>query len=328
MKTRLRLLACGGTISAEASDNGFALPKRSGEDLLAQLPKTEVSEITVENFSKVLSSQFTVDQVHQLALRIRNIMSEDPLLTGIVVTHGTGAMEENAFMADLLYADERPVVFTGAMRSASDPFWDGAMNLVNAIRVASSPLSKNRGVLVAMNGTIHAASDVTKTHTTAVDTFDSGEFGPLGYVYPDGIYYARDQLHRMRFPELTAIEPKVDLIKFVVGMDDRFIRTSVESGAKGIVIEGSGLGNLNDSLIQGVRYALLQSVKVVVCSRSPKGRVYPAYGTNTGAEALRKMGCILASMPGPKVRMLLMVLLGLTQERDELQQIIDPFISI
>ena len=47
-----------------------------------------------------------------------------------------------------------------------------------------------------------------------------------------------------------------------------------------------------------------------------------------GAEALRKMGCILASMPGPKVRMLLMVLLGLTQERDELQQIIDPFISI
>lgn len=328
MTARLRLLACGGTISTEASAHGLALPKRSGEDLLSNLPETGVGEIAVENFSKVLSSQFTVTQVHELGLRIREIMSEDPHLAGIVVTHGTGAMEESAFMADLLYEDERPVVFTGAMRSASDPFYDGSFNLYNAIRVASSPLAKNRGVMVVMNGTIHSAQDAVKTHTTAVDTFQSGEFGPLGYVYPDGIQFVRNQLRRMSFPECSQIEPKVDLIKFVVGMDDCFVRASVAAGVKCIVIEGSGLGNLNDRLVEGVQYALENSVIVVICSRSPKGRVYPSYGTNTGAEALRRMGCILASMPGPKLRMLLMVLLGITRDRDELQRIIDPLITI
>lgn len=279
--------------------------------------------IEVENYSKVLSSQLTVEQLYGLGKRIREIFATTKDIDGVVVTHGTGAMEESAWMTDLLVDDERPVVFTGAMRSASDPYTDGPFNMYNAIRVASCPLSRRRGTMVVMNGVIHPARDVIKTHTTGADTFKSGEFGPLGYVYPDRIHYARN--HVLRTSVYTD-NPQfnVDVIKFVVGMDDRFLRASVDAGAKAIVIEGSGLANVNDRVVKGIDYALSQGVHVVVCSRSSDGRVFPAYGTKTGAQALLERGCLLASMPGQKARILMMLLLGMTNDRAELQMHLDP----
>lgn len=324
LNTRIRLIACGGTISSVAGKDGLPVPDYNGEDLIRSIPGLgQVANIEVENFSKVLSSQLTSQQLYGLGKRIREIFADSKYVDGIVVTHGTGAMEESSFMTDLLVDDERPVVFTGAMRSASDPFTDGPFNLYNAVRVAGSPLSRGRGTLLVMNGLIHPARDVIKAHTTGADTFKSGEFGPLGYVYPDRIHYARE--HNLRTSVYTD-NPQfnVDVIKFVVGMDDRFMRASVDAGSKAIVIEGSGLANLNDQVMKGVEYALGQGIYVVVCSRSSDGRVYPAYGTKTGAQALLERGCLLASMPGQKVRILMMLLLGMTNDKAELQKYLDP----
>lgn len=318
------MIACGGTISSVAGKEGLPVPDYKGEDLIQSIPSLgQVAHIEVENYSKVLSSQLTVEQLYGLGKRIREIFATTKDVNGVVVTHGTGAMEESAWMTDLLVDDERPVVFTGAMRSASDPFTDGPFNLYNAVRVAESPLSRGRGTMVAMNSVIHPARDVIKSHTTGADTFKSGEFGPLGYVYPDRIHYARE--HVLRTTVFTD-NPQfnVDVIKFVVGMDDRFLRASVDAGAKAIVIEGSGLANLNDQVMKGVDYALSQGIHMVVCSRSPDGRVYPAYGTKTGAQALLERGCYLASMPGQKARILMMLLLGVTNDRAELQKMLDP----
>lgn len=305
-------------------DGGLPVPGLTAEQLLALNPSlTMIADIEVENYSKVLSSQLTIEQIYNLAVRIREILKNDPNLAGIVVTHGTGALEESAWMTELMVDDERPVVFTGAMRSASDPYSDGPFNLLNAVRVAASPDSRRRGVMVVMNGVIHPARDVIKAHTTAVDAFQSGEFGPLGYVYPDRIHFARE----IRFRHTIYTEHpefNVDLIKFVVGMDERFIRASVSAGAKGIVIEGSGLGNVNDRVMQGIDYALASGVQVVVCSRSSFGRVFPAYGTSTGAAEIVKRGGVLASLPGQKTRILLMLLLGMTRDKKELQRLLDP----
>jgi L-asparaginase len=324
LSTRIQLIACGGTISTVAGKDGLPVPEHNGEDLIKSIPGLgEETHIEVENFSKVLSSQLTVEQLYGLGKRIHNIFAAKKDIDGIVVTHGTGAMEESSWMTDLLVDDERPVVFTGAMRSASDPYTDGPFNMYNAIRVAGSRYSRNRGTMVVMNGVIHPARDVMKTHTTGADTFKSGEFGPLGYVYPDRIHFAREHLFRT---SIYTDNPQfnVDVVKFVVGMDDRFLQASVDAGAKAIVIEGSGLANLNDQVMKGVDYALSRGVHVVVCSRSSDGRVYPAYGTKTGAQALLERGCLLASMPGPKTRILMMLLLGTTNDRAELQKQLDP----
>lgn len=325
MKKRICVIASGGTISSVATTaEGFPVPSHSGEQLVGgNSGLRQLADIQVEDFSRVLSSQLTVPQIHQLARRIRQVLEDSHSIDGIVVTHGTGAMEESAWMADLVVDDPRPVVFTGAMRSASDHYTDGPFNLFQAVRVAVSEEARHRGVMIVMNGQIHSARDAIKTHTTGTDTFQSREFGPLGYAYPDRIVFMRKLEHRLTV-STESPEFGVDLVKFVVGMDDRYLRCSTDAGARGIVIEGSGLGNLNDDVMKGVDYALARGVIIVVCSRSPEGRVFPAYGTKTGAKALLDKGCLLASLPGQKVRILLMMLLGTGLSFREMQVILDP----
>jgi L-asparaginase len=324
VKPKILIISVGGTISSASENSTVASPKYDGEEIVRAVPKiNDLAEIRVQNFSKVLSSQLSVDQIYLLCQRINEEFNKDPELTGIVVTHGTGAMEESSFMADLMVSDERPVVFTGAMRHLSNPFTDGYFNLYNAVQIAVSSYSRNKGVMVALNGVIHPARDVYKSHTTGTDTFNSGEFGPIGYVYPDRIHISRETTFR---PKVYTDNPSfnIDLIKFVVGMDDRFIKSSIEFGAEGIVIEGSGLGNVNESLANGINLALEKGITVVISTRCSQGRVFPSYGTKAGAASLSEMGCILTSLQGPKARMMLMLALGATKSFEELQQLFDP----
>jgi L-asparaginase len=69
---------------------------------------------------------------------------------------------------------------------------------------------------------------------------------------------------------------------------------------------------------------LQQGVAVVICSRCTDGRVIPSYGTKAGAAALVSQGCILASMSGPKARILLMLSLGISIDHGFIQSLFDP----
>ena len=77
---------------------------------------------------------------------------------------------------------DRPVVLVGSMRPASAISADGPLNLLNAVRTATAPEARGKGVLVVLNDEINAARDVTKTNTYRVETFKSPELGMLGYV--------------------------------------------------------------------------------------------------------------------------------------------------
>jgi len=323
-KPKVLVLSSGGTISTEkAAGEGYFVPAKTGEDLVRAVPGlTSLADVRVENFSRVLSSQLTVEQVYGIARRVRTALAEDPDLAGVVVTHGTGAMEETAFMTDLMVDDPRPVAFTGAMRGGSDPFSDGPYNLWSAVRVATAREARGLGVVIVMNSHIHPARDAFKSHTTSLETFHSGEYGPLGYVYPDRIHVARRPLIRTPLYTETPVFD-VDLIKFVVGMDDRYVRASVDSGAAAIVVEGSGLGNVNDRVADALADAVRRGVVVAVCSRSPFGRTFPSYGTKAAAAALVDKGCLLSSMSGPKTRILLMLALGITRDPARLQELLD-----
>ena len=75
-----------------------------------------------------------------------------------------------------------PVVVVGSQRPLSGLSTDAKMNLVNAVRVAASPDSIGRGVMVLLNDEIHAAREVTKTATFRLQTFRIHDFGMLGYA--------------------------------------------------------------------------------------------------------------------------------------------------
>lgn len=316
------VVSTGGTIASRFDPlQGKVVAARSGEDLLEMVPRAkDIAGIEVENFCNIGSYQLSPDIAFRLVRRIDEILDR-PDVMGVVVTHGTDTMEETCYLADLLVASEKPIVFTGAQRSSDDPDSDGPRNLLNAIRAAASPLARGLGAMICFNDELHAARDVTKVHTAQVQTFQSYDHGMLGEI--DGnqiVIYRKPTLRRMF--QIPKLEERVDLILLVLGIDARYIDASIQSKAAGIVLEAFGRGNANTVIVDGVRRAVNNGIPVIVTSRCPAGRVAPIYGGGGGKD-LEEVGAIFAGdLSGVKARILLMVLLADPHARLQLREVI------
>ncbi len=290
------------------------VPSSELAGILREFPQlANVANITVQDYLNLPSPYITPEMMFELAKMIdQKIIDYD----GVVITHGTDTLEETSFLCDLVLTTRKPVVFTAAMRSGSDIGLDGPRNIIGAVRVASHHDSADRGVLVVMNDEIHTARDVVKSDTGKVDAFRSLGYGPLGFVDPDSIVYRRTALFRENV-WTDKLDTAVDLIKAVAGIDGRYIKCSLENGAKAIVIEAFGRGNVPRSIIPDVKEALAHNVLVVITSRTYTGRVLSEYGYEGGGKYLSDIGCILAGdLKGVKVRLKLMALFGKYEDPD------------
>jgi L-asparaginase len=313
------ILFTGGTISMRIDPrSGAATPALGGHEILEAAGLAGLTDVLVEDFSRLPGPHVTPEQMWRLARRAAAWL-ERPDVDGLVIAHGTDTIEETCAFLDLVLTSSKPVVFVGAMRTVSEPSWDGPANLLAAVRVAGSAESRGRGTLVVMNEQILAAAEALKTHTEAAASFTSPEFGPLGVVDAGTVLYRRAAT-RVDWPaspdadaglRLARIEPAVDLIKAVAGLDDRYIRCSLELGARGLVIEAMGRGNVPPPMRPGIAEAIDRGVPVVVVSRCVTGRVLDRYGYEGGGYDLRRLGAILGGgLSGPKARIRLMVALG------------------
>jgi L-asparaginase len=237
----------------------------------------------------------------------------DERVAGAVVTHGTDTLEETAYLLDLVLNDEKPVVFVGAMRNSSELSWDGPANLRSAVRVAIDPAARGLGVIVVMNDQLIAAAEVTKTHTESTDTFQSRDFGPLGLVDKDRVIVTRRRLERehIAINEIEERPVNVDVIKMYAGADGRFINFAIDDGARGLVIEALGRGNVTPAALPAIARAIEMNIPVVITSRCPRGRALDTYAYEGAGRQLRKMGAILGGMlPCQKARIKLTLALG------------------
>jgi L-asparaginase len=257
--------------------------------------------------------------------RLRDRVAEllgDPAVDAVVLTHGTDTLEETAFLLDLTLDSEKPVVFCGAMRTVSDPGWDGPANLMTAVRTAVHPDARARGVLVAVGEQVHAAAEATKWHTQSLATFRSAR-GPLAVLDHGQVVFQRPAF---RAPALKArgLVSEVDLHTMAAGTDDALLRASLARGARGIVVAATGAGNVPPTCLPGLRAALAASVPVVLVSRCAEGRVAPLYGYEGGGQMLRDLGVIFGQdLPGPKARIKLMVALGATSDVAQIREMFE-----
>ena len=243
----------------------------------------------------------------------------------MVIAQGTDTMEETAYWLDLTVKSEKPVVMIGAQRNASESDFDGPRNLLNAIRIATTPEAKGMGVMVAMNNQINAARSVVKTHTGNVETFKSGDFGFLGEVWDDKVVFSRTPLRRQHIDIGSDEMPRVEILSMFGGADGSLMRYAVDQGAKGIVVQATGMGNVNVSLFEAVKYALSKNVPVVISTRVHDGPTMPVYGYPGGGKTTFDAGAVMAGDLNPqKARLLLMLSLhqGKTSQR-ELQAAFD-----
>lgn len=309
----------GGTISMKVDPKlKAAVPSLTGEEIMAGVTGIEeFASVDSFEFSELPSPHMTLPIMMELVLKIRDCLSKD--YVGVVVTHGTDSLEETAYLADLTLNTDKPVVFTGSMRSGSELGYDGPSNLAAAICTAASEESKGRGVLVCLNGEINLAQEVTKTNSMALNAFQTPIYGPVGIVDNNQVIFYRNAT-RHESHQIERLEDRVGLIKTCSGMDSGILHYYLDRGMKGLVIEAMGRGNIPPAMVEGVERAIAENVPVVIVSRCYEGRVYDSYGYPGGGRQLRKLGAILGeSLNGQKARIKLMVAISATKDMETLR---------
>src|SRR5580692_8394807 len=271
-KPNVVILATGGTIAGAAASGtqaGYTSGAVTIDAMIAAVPGiTDLANIKGEQISNVGSQDISFDIMLTLAKRINQLLAT-PQVDGIVVTHGTDTMEETAFFLNLVVKSDKPVVMVGSMRPSTAVSADGPLNLFDAVGVAVDPNSRGRGVMVVMNDWIHGAHSLTKTSTTAIQTFMS----PLRGLVGISSYGKNDFYNSPQWKHTTASEfdisnvsqlPRVDILYAYADMSADLIDASVAKGAKGIVIAGVGNGNMNAASLRAVANAARKGLVVEI----------------------------------------------------------------
>ncbi len=314
----IALITTGGTIvSQKAADSGLAAPTLGGSALLQAIVNFgPARQVQVFDGFRVPSPLIGLEQWRALHALTREVLQRSDI-DGAVITHGTSTLEETAWFLDLTLDTDKPLVLTGAQRNASEPDSDGPRNLFNALEVCTAMANRRmKGVVVALNDSIHAAREVTKSQTLNVETFNSGAWGSLGQFRAGRVIFHRAPLRRLHIPLLDTPLPSVHIVPMYVGAGRDQIDAAVASGARGIVVEAIASGHVNEAMHDGLLDAMAAGVAVVLSTRIPNGGTRVGYSFPGSSHTLVSQGAVLSDDLSPwKARILLMLALqnGWTQ---------------
>ena len=308
---RIAVVFSGGTISMRRDPTaGGNVPVLDGAAILAATPGLDgIAEVVAIDRGLTPASHFSFPALFGIHDAVQAALA-DPAIDGAVLVQGTDTIEETAFFLDLLHPGPKPIVVTGAMRTADDPASDGPANLRNAVRAAAAPDLAGSGVVVALAGTLEPADDVTKTHTGAYDTFRALNTGRLGRVGEEGVVVERPRGPRRRVAAERAAE-RVQLVTATVATDATPIEALLAAGVDGLVVAATGGGNTSAALLGAAERAIAAGIPVVLSTRTPSGGVSDAYAFPGGGATWVRAGAILSGhLGGPKARIALALGIG------------------
>jgi L-asparaginase len=277
---RILVLATGGTIAGQADPRATGAYKSgqiTGEQLVQSVPGLDkLAQLSAEQISSIGSQDMNDKVWFALAHRIQQAFDKNEA-DGVVVTHGTDTLEETAFFLDNVLHADKPVVLVGSMRPATAVSADGPGNLYEAVQVAADPRSRGRGVMAVLDDKIQSARSVTKTNTTSVETFNSPNGGPIGYVDSAGgiRFMAQPSGLKRATYELPANDqlPRVEIVYSHANMDAIPIEDAISHGAKGIVLAGVGDGNTSKQALDALEQAAKKGIVIVRSTRVRSGFV-------------------------------------------------------
>jgi L-asparaginase len=319
----IKILATGGTIAGSSAVNtdttGYKAGSLGVETLIKAVPEMKsIANVSGEQIANIDSTNMNNDILLKLAKRTNELLARDDV-DGIVITHGTDTLEETAYFLDLVVKSDKPVVVVGSMRPATAISADGPYNLYNAVKVAGASSSKGQGVLVLLNDRIGSPRYVSKTNTTTVDTFKSVEQGYLGAVVGDQVYYYNKAARKHTTASVFDISnltqlPQVDIL-YEYQNNGRYLYDA----AKGIVVAGSGNGNLSTASLEGAEAAGKKGGIIARSTRVGSGVVSPS--TKDAASNFVSAD----SLNPQKARILLMLALTKTHDVNQIQSFFNEY---
>ena len=305
------VIATGGTIASERTDSGASIPSLTGESLLALLPNMPVDLRPIELMAKD-SASLTLADMQEISDKVGELLADDAI-SGIVILHGTDAMEETALLVHLQHGLIKPVVFTGAQFTADHPTADGPGNLAAAVAAAVDPANAGRGVLVCFGGRLLPAWGLYKHSSDVADAFRQSR--PLENPPSPCLAAALDNV-------------RIDVVAIYPGCDSVHVDASLRADAHGIVLAALGSGNANPRLVEAVRRCADVGVPVVVSSRVPDGLLVSSYGGGGGGHDLAAAGAIHSSTLRPgQARILLAALVASGASAEAIEHTFADFAS-
>ncbi|MDD3265889.1 MAG: type II asparaginase [Burkholderiales bacterium] len=327
-KPTVEIIATGGTIAGVASSSSSTIYKAgslSAQQLIDSVSGLEdLANITYQQAYNKDSGDLQLSDWIKLA-RIVQKTANKSNVNGIVITHGTDTMEETAYFLSLVINTKKPIVLVGSMRPATSISSDGPLNLYNAVAIAGSKKSINRGVMVAMNGDILDSHDVTKTNTVSVQTFKSPNAGPIGNATMGDVTYNSPLSASEKVPFSVNADtklPDVAIIYEYAGVNPEMLDKIIETpNLKGIVIAGVGDGNIpsyEGSFLKKVRN---KGIVIVRSSRVGSGTVtYDYNNLDTSFDLVNGN-----DLNPQKARILLMLALTKTNDTKKIQQYFNTY---
>ncbi|AWB43378.1 L-asparaginase [Paenibacillus sp. CAA11] len=325
---KIKILATGGTIAGSADSNTAVTGYKAGalgiDTLINAVPEMKgIAEVSGEQIANVGSPDITNEILLKLAKRINTLLASDDV-DGVVITHGTDTLEETAYFLNLVIKSDKPVVVVGSMRPATAISADGPFNLYNAVKVAGDKASYGKGVLVMLNDRIGSARYISKTNTTAVDTFKSLEQGYLGAIVGGKVYYYNEPIRKHTTSSVFDISnldqlPQVDILYEYENNGRYLYDAAVAAGAKGIVVAGSGDGSMSSASSKGASDAAKKGTIIVRSTRVGSGTVSQSADEN-------KDGFVSSDSLNPqKARILLMLALTQTKDPAKIQEFFNEY---
>ncbi|MGA3059190.1 MAG: Glu-tRNA(Gln) amidotransferase subunit GatD [Candidatus Bathyarchaeia archaeon] len=277
------IMSTGGTIASRVDyRTGAVRSALSASDLYGVVPElSDVAQVDTEIVFSLYSENITQKHWKELAENVTKRIEEG--VDGVVIAHGTDTMAyTSAALSFALQNVPVPVIVVGAQRSSDRPSSDAATNLIGAVKAAGEgPFAE---VGLAMHETvsdkaiiIHRGTKVRKCHTSRRDTFRSINGFPIAKVKNQQVIMLTNLYKRRDATKKLVLKPnfsdKVALIKFYPGLDPAVIDWYVEKGARGILLEGSGLGHVSKYCFDSIRNAVARDVVVALASQCIWGRV-------------------------------------------------------
>src|SRR6266851_3496016 len=281
---RVAIISTGGTIASRVDyRTGAVQPALTAADLASVVPElSSIAEIDTHilfsEYSENIGPTHWKGMAEEVAKRIANGAE------GVVISHGTDTLHFTAAALSFALANlSVPVLLVGAQRSSDRPSSDAASNLTGAVALAAR--ADMALVSVAMHQDLsdriilaHRGTRVRKCHTSRRDAFKSINSTPIAsYDMKTGQIEMTNGVPKKDKSRKLALKSRFDqhafLIKFYPGFNTGIIDSAVSAGARGIVLEGTGLGHVSRHLFESVKKALKREVPVFMTSQTIWGRV-------------------------------------------------------
>lgn len=178
-RTRILVIATGGTIASTADGTAGLAPTRGGHELVSQVPElTDLCELDVVQPMNIDSTNMRPSDWLGIAHEVeKNYDSYD----GFVVLHGTDTMAYSAAaLSYLVQNSPKPIVLTGSQQPMANPFTDAKLNLYQAVLYACDPQSSD--VCVVFGGRVICGTRARKQRTMSFNAFCSLNFPTLASI--------------------------------------------------------------------------------------------------------------------------------------------------